>query len=118
METQVARRAPFAETTEEGVEGAVYAQDHLLQDLAMNIRVFWQRFLNARQLGLLLIVADRDAAQSLGFPPLADRSVVDVTAEHQDPLKLLLLWRRFEFVGLANAAVLLFHAPLFCLTGT
>ena len=90
---------------EERLEGALYPQHHILQDLRVDLGVFGQRFLDAGQFGLLLVVPDADTAHAPRFAPFPDSSVVDMTAEHQRTIKHPLLFRRgleFVFVGLAD----------------
>jgi hypothetical protein len=97
---------------------SVYAQDHILQDLAVDLGIFRHGFFDTGQLGRLLVVGDRDTALPPGFLPLTKGSVVDLATEHQHTLKHPLLFRRgLEFVLVGLADPLLFHTPLFCLAG-
>ncbi len=118
VEARIARCLPFAQTAEERLEGALYPQHHILQDLRVDLGVFGQRFFDARQFGLLLVVRDADTAHAPRFAPFPYSSVVDVTAEHERTIKRPLLFRRgFEFVLVGLADALLFHRSLFCLIG-
>jgi len=97
------------------MERTVYAQQHILEHLRVNIPVFWQRFFDARQFRLLLVVRNANTAHPPGFAPFADSSVIDVTAERQRAHKrpdLLHCGFQLVFVGFADA--LLFHPSTFC----
>ena len=110
VKARIARRLALPDTAEERLKGAVYAQHHILQDLAVDLGIFGHGLLDAGQFGLLLIVADRDAAHPPGFPALAHGGIVDVTAEHQGTLKRPLLFGcGLEFVLVGFADALLFH---------
>jgi hypothetical protein len=85
----------------------------------MDFAVLWHGFLDARQLGFLLIVADGDTALLPRLTSLPNSSVVDMTAEHQGTPKYPLLFRSgLEFILIGFAHALVFHVKVFCLAGT
>ena len=43
LETWVARRLPFAETAEEGLEGPIYTRRHVLQHLGVDLSILSSR---------------------------------------------------------------------------
>jgi hypothetical protein len=118
MQARVARCLARFHPAEERLEGAIYPQHHILQDVAVDFSVLWRGFLDVGQFRFLLRIGDRNTALVPGFPTLADGGIVDVAAEHQRTLQHPLLFGSgltFVLVGLANA--LRFHAALFCPTG-
>jgi hypothetical protein len=119
LEAGIAGRLPFAEAAEERLEGQVYAQHDILQDLGVDLGILWHSLLDAGQFGLLLIVTGGDTAHPPRLTPFPDGGIVDVTAEHQGTFKQPLLFRRgFEFVLEGFADALLFHIiELFCPIG-
>ena len=119
LEARIARRLARLHAAKERLVGAVDAQHHVLQDLAVDLGILGHGLFDAGQFGLLLVVVHRDAAHPPRFPPLADGGVVDVAAEHQGTLKLARLFGRgLELVRVALARRLFFHIHLFCLLDT
>src|SRR5262245_59957157 len=115
----VIRRFARRNTAEERLEGPIYPQYHILQDLAVHICVLRHGLLDVWQFRLLLIIGDGDTALVPGFPALLNGGVIDIAREHQHTLKFpLLLWSGFEFVFVGFADTLLFHVKLFCLIAT
>jgi hypothetical protein len=49
MDATIARRLPFAETTEEGLERALDTQPDILQDLAVDLTVLWHGHIAIRR---------------------------------------------------------------------
>jgi hypothetical protein len=99
VETWIARRLPFADAAEECLKGAVDTQHDILQDLSVDLAVFWHRFLDVGQLCLLLVVGDGNAAQTPRLAAFAHSGIVDVAAEHGGAVKRPLLLRGgLEFV--------------------
>jgi hypothetical protein len=118
MKTGIAWCLPFAETAEEGLEGPVYAQDHVLQHLSIDFAILRHRFFDAGQFRLLLIVGDRHTALLPRLTSLSNSSVVDMAAERQNAFKFLLLSRgRFELVFVGFVKALFCHARIFCPIG-
>ena len=118
VKARIARRLTALDATEERLKGAIYPLYHILQDLRIDLGIFWHGFLDAGQFGLLLIVRDTDAALTPSFPTLFHGGVVDVTAEHHSTIKHPLLFRSgLEFVLVCLAYALPFHTLLFCLIG-
>src|SRR5262249_19552974 len=106
MEARIARHFALSEALEIRLEGALYPEHDILQDLAVDFAIFGHRLLDARQLGLLLIVGDGDTAHPPGFAPLAHPGVVDMAAERQHMVKQPLLFGsglELVFVGFADA---------------
>jgi hypothetical protein len=102
MEAWIAGYLPFLDALETRLKRAVHPQDHLLQDLRVDLTVFRHSFFYARQLGILPIVGNSATTHPPCFLTLASRSVVDVAAEHERTIEstvnhLHLLWRRREF---------------------
>jgi hypothetical protein len=93
-EAGIARLLARLHAAEEGLEGALDAQDHVLQDLGIHLGVFRTCHLQVRQFRLLLIVGDGDVAAFPGRLALFQGSIVEVTAVPQDRLQRLLLLRR------------------------
>ena len=87
METRVARRFARFCPAKERLKGAVDAQHHVLQDLAVYLSIFGHSLFDAGQLGLLLVVVHRGPAQAPRFPPLANGRVVDVATKHEGTVK-------------------------------
>src|SRR5262249_36761349 len=92
VEARVARCLASLDAAEEGLEGPIYALHHVLQDLAVDRAVLRHLGFDGRKLGLLLVVADRDAALVPGFAALTNGSVVDLATEHQSTVKRPLLF--------------------------
>src|SRR5262249_20609481 len=117
-EAWIAWCGAILDALKERLKCSVYAQDHILHDLGIDLTVFWHGLLDDRQFGLLLVVGDTETAHPPCFTPLTDGGIVDVTAEHQHALKVPLLFAHgLEFVLERFVDALLFHIRLFCLIG-
>ena len=96
---RVSRRLATREAAEEGLERAVQAGEHVLQDLRVDRGVCGKRGLEVWQLGLLLGGAERDAAPLLGRLALFECGIVArATAPHGLHELALLFGRRLELV--------------------
>jgi hypothetical protein len=80
MEPWIAGCLPFTDALEKHLECSIYTQDHILQDLAMDLAILRHDLLDTGKLGLLLVVGDRDAAFLPRFPPFAKGGIVEMTA--------------------------------------
>src|SRR4029453_3739042 len=104
---------------EECLEGVVYAQDNVLQDLSIDFAIFGHRVLDAGQFSLLLVARDGDTALLPRLATLTNSGVVDMTTQHQGTVNQPLLLRGgFEFVLVSFADTWQCHARLFCLIDT
>src|SRR5262249_26498711 len=92
VEARVAGRLTRLHAAEEGLEGAVYALYHVLQDLAVDLGILRQLGFDAGQFGFLLVVVHRDATLLPGFPAYRNGGIVDMTAEHEGTIKHPLLF--------------------------
>src|SRR5262245_20421565 len=98
MKAGITWRLAILDATEERLKGAVYAQYHILQDLAVHISVLRHGLLDVWQFRFLLIIGDSNTALVPGLPALLNGGVIDIATEHQHTLTFpLLLWSGFEF---------------------
>src|SRR5262249_17028719 len=95
LETGKASFLPGGEAPEEGLIRLVQASQHILQDVAVDVRVFREGSAHLLQLGFLLEARRADA---LPAPPprnaLFERAVVERAAAPQDRFKLTLVGGR------------------------
>jgi hypothetical protein len=117
-----ARRLPSGDSAEERLIRCVYAAQHILQDLRMDLGVFGARDFEVWQLHGLLIVGGAGALST--SPPgaaLFQGTVVErATAQHDRCQRLFLLgrWQQLVLVGFTPGAYApLLHADTFCLIG-
>ncbi len=81
LETGRARRLPFLHPGKESLIGAFHAQDHILQDLRIDLGQLRTRHFEIRQFGFLLVVRDGDTATfPRGFALFQRRVVERATA--------------------------------------
>src|SRR5690348_15835371 len=91
MKARIARLLPRLHATKERLKGALDAQHHSLQPLAVDFSMLRHSFLDTGKLGLLVIVVERDTPHAVGFASLPKGGIVDMTAEHKGSLKHLRL---------------------------
>src|SRR5262249_41031981 len=89
-----------------------------LQDLRVDVAVFWPHFLDCGELGALPRLSDAHAAFAPRLFALLKSSVVEFAAAAQDKRqRSFLLRRRLQFIFEGFAHRLRLHATLFCLIG-
>jgi hypothetical protein len=92
------------------VEGAIYPLHDLLQDLAVDLAVFWHHLRDTRQFRLLLVVGDRNTTQAPRLASLTNGCAIDMAAKRQGAINHPLLfrsWPTFVLEGFADG--LLYH---------
>ena len=109
MKARVAwRRFPFTNAAEERLIRLVEPRQHVLQDVAVDGRVFGHRRAQVLQLGFLLVARDGDAPLFPEKDALLQRGIVERAAAPQDRFKLALLVGRglhLELVGFPQTRV-------------
>ena len=114
LKARVARLLAGLHPAKEGLERTIESGQHVLQDLGVDIVVFWSFRLDGRQLGTLVGTADTLPALLPRIPAFLQGGVIQLAAPAQDEghcLFLLLGGGEFVFEGFVNRCGL--HATLF-----
>ena len=104
LKARIPRLLTRFHAAEEGFEGAVYPQYHILQDLGMDSGAIVSAVAYLRQLGFLLVVTNRYLPHLPGIAPFLERRIVQFAAHTQNRLQLFCLSRRWRELVLERLA--------------